>query len=354
MPVALRVTPWPDPVLDVLGHDPRSWYAETFWLPTLGPTALLLMRHLADRFERTPEGVELPVADTAAALGLGAREGNSSPLMRSLSRLRQFELAHTENETTISVRRALPPVHRRHVRRLPLHLQAKHDEWMAEQRAAPIELARRRARRVALDARRAGRADGHRRTRAAHRGIPSRARARSRALGARPPARARSTTPTSPSWPPSPDPAASSSAASAQTRHCRLQSPAGGWRCRGGVSQSARPTPPHVSSSRRGGRRPELETDRGLAARRRERRRAHRRGHLDRVGHPRLPRARTACGRRIPRPRRPRRSSTTWAIPRSAGGPGRTGSTASTGPPSRTPRTTRSSSSSARARCTSS
>jgi len=30
MPVALRVTPWPDPVLDVLGHDPRSWYAETF------------------------------------------------------------------------------------------------------------------------------------------------------------------------------------------------------------------------------------------------------------------------------------------------------------------------------------
>ncbi len=77
MPAALRVTPWPDPVLDVLGHDPRSWYAETFWLPTLGPTALLLMRHLADRFERTPDGVELPVADTAAALGLGARRGTA-------------------------------------------------------------------------------------------------------------------------------------------------------------------------------------------------------------------------------------------------------------------------------------
>ena len=37
MPVALRVTPWPDPVLDVLGHDPRSWYAETFWLPDSRP-----------------------------------------------------------------------------------------------------------------------------------------------------------------------------------------------------------------------------------------------------------------------------------------------------------------------------
>ncbi len=128
MPTAITVMPWPDPVLDVLGHDPRSWYAETFWLPTLGPTALLLLRHLADRFERTPEGVQLPVADTAAALGLGARDGASSPLMKSLGRLHQFELACTKNETTIAVRRTLPPVHRRHVRRLPVVLQSKNEE----------------------------------------------------------------------------------------------------------------------------------------------------------------------------------------------------------------------------------
>jgi hypothetical protein len=72
--------------------------------------------------------------------------------MRSLVRLRQFELATvpTEAEATISVRTSLPPVHRRHVRRLPLPLQARHDEWMAGQRSAPIELARRKARRVAL------------------------------------------------------------------------------------------------------------------------------------------------------------------------------------------------------------
>jgi len=126
------------------------YYVETFWLPTLGPTALLLLRHLADRFERTPEGVDLPVADTAAALGLGNRDGNSSPLIRSLARLRQFELAQPENDTTISVRRSLPPVHRRHVRRLPAALQTRHDEWMADQRAAPVELARRRAQRVAI------------------------------------------------------------------------------------------------------------------------------------------------------------------------------------------------------------
>ena len=151
MPVAIRVKPWPDPVLDVLGHDPRSWYAETFWLPTLGPTALLLMRHLADRFEQTPEGVDLPIADTAGALGLGPKEGPNSPLMKSLIRLHKFELACTDDDaTTISVRRSLPPVQRRHVRRLPAPLQARHAEWVAGQTNSPVQLARRRARRVAL------------------------------------------------------------------------------------------------------------------------------------------------------------------------------------------------------------
>ena len=155
MPTAIRVTPWPDPLLDVIGHDPRSWYAETFWLPTLGPTALLLLRHLADRFDIDPNGIELPVADTAAALGLGPRDGQHSPLIRSLARLQQFELA-SEHGAGIAVRRALPPVHRRHVRRLPLALQARHAEWMTAEATHPADLARRRARRFALTLRSQG------------------------------------------------------------------------------------------------------------------------------------------------------------------------------------------------------
>ena len=142
---AIRVMPWPDPVLDAIGHDPRSWYVETFWLPTLGPTALLLLRHLADRFETSPKGVDLPVADTAAALGLGPREGQQSPLVRSLTRLQQFELACSDGDVTIAVRTTLPPVHRRHVRRLPTGLQARHAEWIEEQATKPVDVARRRA-----------------------------------------------------------------------------------------------------------------------------------------------------------------------------------------------------------------
>ena len=77
MPATLTIKPWADPVIDTLGHDPRSRYAETFWLPTLGPTALLLLRHLADRFDRNPDGIELALADTSSALGLGQREARA-------------------------------------------------------------------------------------------------------------------------------------------------------------------------------------------------------------------------------------------------------------------------------------
>jgi hypothetical protein len=151
MPAAVVVKPWIDPVIDTLGYDPRSWYAESFWLPTLGPTSLLLMRHLADRFDRDPDGCTLAVADTSAALGLGAREGANSPLLRSIARLVQFDLAHETGRGEVLVRRVLPPVNRRHVRRLPVHLQAQHDEWMRTQLArSPLDAARRRARRIAF------------------------------------------------------------------------------------------------------------------------------------------------------------------------------------------------------------
>src|SRR5436305_3785525 len=93
MPDTLIIRPWPDPLIDTLGYDPRSRYVETFWLPTLGPTALLLLRHLADRFDRQPDGVQLTVSDTSHALGLGQRDGNSSPILRTLTRLSQFDLA---------------------------------------------------------------------------------------------------------------------------------------------------------------------------------------------------------------------------------------------------------------------
>ena len=151
MPASLIIQPWPDPILDTVGHDPRSLYAERFWLPTLGPTTLLLLRHLATKFDASPRGIELPLADTSRALGLGDREGSSSPIVRSLARLEAFDLACSDGVSTVAVRRNLPPANRRHLRRLPASVQADHAAW-AEARLAepPLADARRRARRVAL------------------------------------------------------------------------------------------------------------------------------------------------------------------------------------------------------------
>ena len=40
----LHVTAWTDPVIDELGHDPRSQYTEWFWLAVIGPSSVWLLR----------------------------------------------------------------------------------------------------------------------------------------------------------------------------------------------------------------------------------------------------------------------------------------------------------------------
>ncbi|HSO95230.1 MAG TPA: hypothetical protein VLV81_04245 [Acidimicrobiia bacterium] len=144
--------PWPDATIDTLGHDPRSAYVETFWLPILGPTAVLLLRHLATRFDLTPADVELHVAETSQALGVGHRDGSSSPILRTLSRLEQFGLACRDPLTpTIAVRRNLPPVTRRQLVRLPMATQHHHAQLAEMNLREPAHTeARRRARRLAL------------------------------------------------------------------------------------------------------------------------------------------------------------------------------------------------------------
>ena len=145
------IAPWTDPIIDTLGHDPRSEYVERFWLPTLGPTSLLLLRRIAARLERTPEGMSVDIAELSQSLGLGARDGTSSPLMRSFDRLTQFDLACVIKPETYAIRRNVPPVNRRHIRRLPESLQAEHDAWVDIQLGeTPLEHARKRARRLAF------------------------------------------------------------------------------------------------------------------------------------------------------------------------------------------------------------
>lgn len=147
----LSIRPWPDPVIDVLGHDPRSSYVEQFWLGILGPSTTWLLRRLAAGLDRSPAGYELDLATTARELGLGQRGGRHSPFARALTRLVTFEVAQQPAEGILAVRRRVAPLNRRQVQRLPATLQAEHQSLQdAALQTPPVEALRRRGRQLAL------------------------------------------------------------------------------------------------------------------------------------------------------------------------------------------------------------
>ena len=147
----LSIRPWPDGVIDALGHDPRSVYVERFWLGILGPSTTWLLRHLANGLDASPEGFDLDLAQAAQALGLGSKGGRHSPFMRALSRCCQFDVADARPDGVLAVRRKLPPLTRRQVVRLSPELAAAHQAWQETQLQIPAhELQRRRSRRLAL------------------------------------------------------------------------------------------------------------------------------------------------------------------------------------------------------------
>ena len=129
----LLVRPWHDPVLDNLGHDPRSPYVEQFWLAVLGPSCLFLVRRLAARLERQPDGFELDPLEWARELGLGMKGGKHGPFWRAVERACRFQLAQRNGEMLV-VRRRMAPLTARQVKRLPDNLRAGHQIWLDAQR----------------------------------------------------------------------------------------------------------------------------------------------------------------------------------------------------------------------------
>jgi hypothetical protein len=151
-PVAtLRIEPWADPVIDAVGHDVRSPYVERFWLGLLGPSSTWLLRRLVARLDESPEGFELDLALTATELGLGGRGGRHSPFLRSIDRCCRLGAASQVDESTLRVRRKLPPLTRIQVARLPLALQQAHEAWTEPPAPGlPVDQLRERARGLAL------------------------------------------------------------------------------------------------------------------------------------------------------------------------------------------------------------
>ncbi len=132
---SLWIEPWLDQVTEENGHDPRSRYAEQFWLGVIGPTATWFLRHVADEFDKSPDGFELPVAPTALQLGISPKAGPRGGLHRTLHRLVMFRLA-SEGHAGFVIRRRLPPLNQNQLRRLPVHLQRSHASYFPQPKSA--------------------------------------------------------------------------------------------------------------------------------------------------------------------------------------------------------------------------
>ncbi len=147
----LVILPWLDPVVESVGHDPRSPYVERFWLGVLGPSTTWFLRHVATTFDVHPDGFELDTAEVAGALGLAGKLGRDGVFTRTLARSITFGLA-AQHPYGLQVRRMLPPVSQRLLARLPATVQEAHRTWATAERAAngAIEQQRRRARSLAL------------------------------------------------------------------------------------------------------------------------------------------------------------------------------------------------------------
>ncbi len=123
------ILPWPDPLVESLGHDPRSPYVEQFYLALLGPTLTWFLRRVADGLEAWPDGFEVEVHDLTGSLGLGSTPaGRYGPFPRAVERAVRFGLAHSHSGG-LMVRRKLPPLSYRQVAKLPPVLQEAHRQW---------------------------------------------------------------------------------------------------------------------------------------------------------------------------------------------------------------------------------
>lgn len=121
----LNVIRLTDSVIENLGHDVRSSYVETYWLPVLGPTAIWATRRIADWLDASPDGVEVSLAELGPSLGIGGSVTRNASIVRTMVRLVDFGIASTGGET-YGIHTMFAPLPLRLMRRLPAGLLERH------------------------------------------------------------------------------------------------------------------------------------------------------------------------------------------------------------------------------------
>lgn len=125
----------------------RSPYVEKYWTSVLGPTQVLMLRHVADQFDRHPDGFEMRLADASVQLGVSPAGGKGA--LRAFYRLERFRLA-AAGHSLWAVRRSVPVLSRQHLLRLSDDLRASHSKDAGAAAAVWSEQAAERAGHTAL------------------------------------------------------------------------------------------------------------------------------------------------------------------------------------------------------------
>jgi hypothetical protein len=120
-----RAQPWPDTISVVAWRDPVIEHASgaiattsddflTWWTNTLGPSSVLVARHLA--LYAAEGDVDWPLDELAATFGLGRTQ-----LVHTLDRLARFAIV-ARHGSTVAVRMMVGPLGQQQVARLPRYL----------------------------------------------------------------------------------------------------------------------------------------------------------------------------------------------------------------------------------------
>lgn len=113
---SLVIEQWDDPLVEQLGHPARSPYVERYWLPILGPSSIVLLRHLS----LCELGMEHDLSELSQRMGMTANVGGRhAPIRRTISRLCNFGAARPGGYGRLQVRSYLPPLPQRYHVRLP-------------------------------------------------------------------------------------------------------------------------------------------------------------------------------------------------------------------------------------------
>jgi len=148
------VEPWNDRHTEDGGVAVAHPYAEKYWTSVLGPTQLLLLRHVADELEENPDGFSMRMTDVAIQLGVSPNKGGLG-IQRAFDRLEMYRMA-SKGHSLWAVRRSVPVLSPAQVRRLPDRLQRSHQRDADEARAVWDERAAGAAAEEALDMANAG------------------------------------------------------------------------------------------------------------------------------------------------------------------------------------------------------